>query len=70
MFAPWCHGKGFATEALRAVLAWFEGAFPNQPTQCIIDVGNVPSHRVAEKLGYTEIDRRPYHGAPLIVFQR
>jgi hypothetical protein len=30
----------------------------------------VPSHRVAEKLGYTEIDRRPYHGVPLIVFQR
>lgn len=70
VLAPWCHGRGYATEALRAVHTWFEGAFPHQPTQCIIDVGNVPSHRVAERLGYTEIDRRTYHGAPLIVFQR
>jgi RimJ/RimL family protein N-acetyltransferase len=70
VLAAWAHGQGFATEALRAILAWFETAFPGTPTCCIIDVANVASQRVAAKLGYRELDRRTYHDDPVIVYER
>jgi len=70
VLAAWAHRQGFATEALRAILAWFEVAFPGTPTRCIIDVDNVASQNVAAKLGYRELDRRTYHDDPVIVFER
>lgn len=44
-------GRGLATEAMQAVLAWSDDAL-GQETCCIIDPENRPSVRVAEKLGY------------------
>jgi RimJ/RimL family protein N-acetyltransferase len=70
VLAAWAHGQGFATEALRAILAWFDATFPGTPTRCIIDVANVGSQKVAAKLGYRELDRRTYHDEPMIVYQR
>jgi RimJ/RimL family protein N-acetyltransferase len=66
--APWSHGKGYATEAMTAVLAWSTAAHPR--TVCIIDPGNVASLRVAAKLGYREIARADYKAAEVIVFER
>jgi RimJ/RimL family protein N-acetyltransferase len=68
VFAPWCYGRGFATEAMSAVLAWSTAAHPR--TVCIISPGNVASLRVAAKLGYREIARADYRTSEVIVFER
>jgi RimJ/RimL family protein N-acetyltransferase len=68
VLAPWCHGKGYATEAMTAVLAWAALRFAR--TMCLIDPGNASSLRVAAKLGYCEIARTDYRKADVIVLER
>ena len=51
------HGKGYATEALRAVVAWGDALFESERTVCIIDPGNDASARVAQKLVFREYTR-------------
>jgi RimJ/RimL family protein N-acetyltransferase len=68
VLAPWSHGKGYATEAMAAVLAWADATHPR--TTCIINPENIGSLRVAAKLGYRELGRTTYHGSPVIVFER
>jgi RimJ/RimL family protein N-acetyltransferase len=46
------HGKGYATEALRAAIAWGDAYLDCTQTVCIIHRENHRSLRVAEKLGY------------------
>ena len=70
VFAPPAQGKGYATEAVSAVVAWGEQRFGPVRTACIIDPGNTASIRVAEKCGYREWQRTEYHGAPTILFER
>ena len=65
---PWAHGKGFATEAMTAVLAWSDAAHPR--TMCLIDPGNAASHRVAAKVGYRELARADYKGENVVVLER
>jgi RimJ/RimL family protein N-acetyltransferase len=67
---PAVHGRGIATEALRAVVAWGDVRFQGGRTSCIIGPGNLASIRVAEKLGYREARRTAYKGEPTIVFER
>lgn len=64
------HGKGYATEALRAIVSWGDANFGAKPTSCIIAPENHASIRVAEKNGYREVQRTTYHGNPTILFQR
>ena len=64
------HGKGYATEAARAVGAWGEAHFGPARTVCIIHPENLPSIRVAEKCGYKEFQRMTYKGQPAILFAR
>lgn len=54
-FAPDAWGKGYATEAITAVLAWSDTALNAPEIRCIIDPGNTASHRVADKLGFVKI---------------
>jgi RimJ/RimL family protein N-acetyltransferase len=54
---PSAHGKGYATEALRAAIAWGDTHFESDRTVCIIDPGNDASARVADKLGLREYSR-------------
>jgi len=68
VLAPWSHGKGYATEAMTAVLAWADSRYPR--TACIINPENAASLRVAGKLGYRELGRATYHGDPVIAFER
>lgn len=63
-------GKGYATEAALAALAWGEGFFPRFNPFCIISPSNAPSLRVAEKAGYREIARTLFKGAAAIVLRR
>ena len=51
------HGKGYATEALRAAVAWGDTHFGLLQTVCIIHRDNHASLRVAKKLGYATLLR-------------
>lgn len=53
--APAFHGKGYATEALRAALIWGDVHLSQARTVCIIHQDNHASLRVAEKLAYKVI---------------
>lgn len=69
--AAHAHGKGYATEALRAAIAWGDARFGSgQRTACIISPMNAASIRVAEKCGYREIARISKEGASEILFSR
>jgi RimJ/RimL family protein N-acetyltransferase len=68
--APWAHGRGFATEAVRAAIAWGDTRFGPVRTVCLIAPGNAPSIRVAEKCGYRELARTTYKGQPTLLFER
>jgi RimJ/RimL family protein N-acetyltransferase len=62
------HGKGYATEAVGAVLAWADARFAK--TVCIIDPPNTASRRVAEKHGYVEERRAVFHGGDVVIMAR
>jgi len=64
------HGKGYATEAVRAAVAWGEAHFGPVRSVCLIHPQNLASIRVAEKCGYQEFQRAIYKGHPTIVFAR
>ena len=66
---PSVHGKGYATEALKAIISWGEAQFPARPMTCIISPDNMSSLKVAEKLGFKEMARADYNG-PIIQFSR
>lgn len=64
------HGKGFATEAVRAALAWGDANFDAPKTACIIAPDNLASIRVAQKCGYRELQNTSYRGKPIVMFVR
>ncbi len=67
------HGKGYATEALKAALAWGEEHLPAERTVAIIMPINTASLRVAQKLGFREYARSTTpgpSGAPDLLFER
>src|SRR5271166_6300861 len=64
------HGKGFATEAVRAAITWCDACFPGVRTACIIHPENVRSLRVAEKCGYRSPLLTTYRGEPTLLFTR
>lgn len=67
---PDLHGQGYAAEAVAAALAWGEGHFGPVRTVCIIDPDNVPSLRLAARMGYREYTRGIYHGQPIMLLER
>jgi RimJ/RimL family protein N-acetyltransferase len=64
------HGKGYATEAAGAALAWGDKHFGSSKTVCLIAPENVASLRVAEKCGYREFWRTTYKSGPTILLMR
>lgn len=64
------HGKGYATEAAIAVVAWGDRNLNERQTVCLIDADHVASLRVAEKLGYREFRRGVYQEKPIILLSR
>jgi len=64
------HGKGYATEAVRAAALWGEAQFGSARTVCLIHPENLASIRVAEKCGYKEFRRTTYKGRPTMIFAR
>ena len=64
------HGKGYATEAVREVVAWGDAQWGSRPTVCIVAPENLASIHVARKCGYRERERGTYKGEPTIIFDR
>jgi RimJ/RimL family protein N-acetyltransferase len=64
------HGQGYATEAVRAAIAWGDAHFGAAPTACIIDPENLASIRVAEKCGYRKSHPATFKGHSTLVFMR
>lgn len=67
--SPRFHGKGYATEAVQAALAWGDSHFREPRTVCMISAENTPSIRVAEKCGFREFERTT-DGDPTLFFSR
>ncbi|GAA4504624.1 GNAT family N-acetyltransferase [Hymenobacter ginsengisoli] len=70
VLAPHCHGRGYASEAVGAALAWGDKNFPRPRTVCLIDVANEPSLRLANKLGYKEYARTELGSTPVVLLER
>jgi RimJ/RimL family protein N-acetyltransferase len=69
-FASRVHGRGYATEAVGAVLTWSEARFESSRTVCLIHPENLASIRVAQKCGYREFKRQLFNDRPVVLFER
>ena len=69
VLATWSHGRGFATEAVRAAQAWAATRFDGARTVCLIAVGHEASLKVAARCGYREYARSSYKGSPVILLE-
>lgn len=69
IFDPSVQGQGIAREACNAVLAWADEHLASD-IWAIISPGNEPSFRLAERLGFEELDTNDYNGEPIVVLKR
>lgn len=67
---PASQGKGFASEALAAALAWSDGSLGRPRLAALISPDNLPSIKLAERHGFKVRDRTRYRGEPAVVFER
>ena len=65
-----CHGQGFAQEAGLAVLAWADATLGVASYPAIIALENLPSIRLAERLGFERQGDAIYRGEALAFFRR
>lgn len=70
VLASHAHGRGYATEAAGAVLAWGDAHLGGAQTVCLIAPENSASIRVAEKCGYRLLTRTTYKGEPTLMYRR
>ena len=63
-------GKGYATEAVQAALAWGRERFSAARVIALVNEENFASIRVAEKCGFKEFKRDLSAGRPRIYFDR
>jgi RimJ/RimL family protein N-acetyltransferase len=69
-FMPSVHGRGYATEALRALVGWADPRFPDRSMTCIISPNNPPSLRLADKIGFSQMALTSYAGKPAVLLER
>lgn len=62
-------GKGYATEAARAVQIWAAETLKLPPLMSFVHPDNKPSIAVAERLGATLEDRTTLRGSPRLVYR-
>jgi RimJ/RimL family protein N-acetyltransferase len=68
ILAPAFHGKGYATEAALAALAWGKPRFAGKRAVCLIEPENQASIRVAGKIGFGERQLGRYKGRDVAFF--
>jgi len=64
------HGKGFASEALRAALVWGCEHFGPERVVCVISDDNTASIRLAERHGFRQFATASRYGLGRRVFER
>jgi RimJ/RimL family protein N-acetyltransferase len=64
------HGQGIAREACEAALAWFESEIGPTEIPAIISLGNDPSMKLAERLGFVREPDGTYKNEPIAIFRR
>ncbi len=69
-FVAAAHGRGYASEGVRAALAWADAHVAAARTMCIIDPANTASIRVARRVGFAEVDPVLYKGSRSLRFER
>jgi RimJ/RimL family protein N-acetyltransferase len=67
---PKVFGRGYATEAVTAALAWGRGHFGPARVIALTTADNAASIRVAEKCGFAEFRRGLSAGRPRVFFDR
>ena len=70
IFSPKAQGKGYASEAGRAALEWFDATVGPLSVPAIIDLENAPSMRLAERLGFERQADATYRNAQIGYFRR
>jgi RimJ/RimL family protein N-acetyltransferase len=70
VLSPHAHGRGYASEAMRAAIVWADANIDAARTVAIVQVENAASLRVAEKMGYRELRRMMYLDAPIVLLER
>ncbi len=68
--APRFHGKGYSTEAVRAVLDWGDTRLTPGKYVCLVDAQNVVSLHVLRKFAFEEMRRDSLNGLPVIYLAR
>lgn len=68
--APRFQGQGMALEALSAALAWCDESLNAARTVCMIAPDNAPSHRLAERAGYSPYAETLYKDHPVVLLER
>ena len=64
------HGQGIASEACNAAISWAEQAIAAPSYPAIIDLDNIPSMKLAEKLGFVRQADATYRDAPIAFYRR
>jgi len=70
VLSPSAQGKGYASEAVQAVLRWSDQHWPGAETACIISPENAASIRIAVKHGYVESGHTTYKAGPIVIYRR
>jgi RimJ/RimL family protein N-acetyltransferase len=70
IMAPAARGRGLATEAAQAALAWTDRMWPAAMTVCMVDPANMASLQVAARCGYHSHAQAQYGGKPVIILTR
>lgn len=70
VFSPQASGRGFATEAMSAIVDWYCKRPNAKPLACIIAPENTASIGVAKKLGFVLESETLYRGETTILFRR
>jgi RimJ/RimL family protein N-acetyltransferase len=70
VLAPAMQGRGYATEAVRAVLDWADAALDAPRIVAIVSEANAGSLHVAAKSGFREWQRTTFLEKPVILFER
>lgn len=69
VLTPAQHGKGYATEAAKAVLRWGQEHFRSSEFSCIIHPEHRASINVARKCGFTPVGFGDYKGRPTMILK-
>lgn len=72
VFSPAAHGKGYASEATKSAMEWGHRVLASrfENVVCIVDPGNLPSLRIAEKNGFVKKQTTHYLGEPVELFSQ